>query len=662
VWQLWHLALLAVSSLSLGFSGLRIASRLTTFTLARIFGGAVIAVAAVVLESLALGLFGLGSNAAVLTGSAIATWLICWRTVPPATGPPLRTQLAASWRDASPLQHAGVGASLTAGLGWTIYLAHNPAIGFDGLAYHLTEPAIWVTDGRPGSMHPTIIFPPVEAYPRTMEVLYGWALALGRTAVVTVPITVGCFALLALALLGGLRSLRVSFATSCLAPLAIVLMPVVVVEGNGVLTDIPALTWLACAGLFAAVSFAEPPVSLLAFVAVGLSIGTKTTTGPLAVLLVATVLWQRRAWLREHLAATGLSLAIAVGVGGLWYLIDWATYGALFYPFSGFPSGQLPSLFSTNLYEFASHPIADFQAIGWQAYLRVLGGGFVILAGVVLTLAVAALSHQRRAWRQLAVGGSAVGFLLLIWAYTPVTAEGTGLRYILPAPLVAASVLGLATRYGRWLRWSAVACLLVSVLVDLLELRFLGYPYRPGMAMAILVPGLGALVGTLIGIRPVRVPSRLARVLPAILAAAGILLLAIPAQSFESRHLEASQSLDLGDANLVTWFEHQPGWTQGSSPITVGPMVFATLAGPRFSHPLSYISNSEPCAQIQSIARRGWAVVQTLGAGTPQLSELQYNHPTACMAGLTPLVVLPGTGYYKGPIRIYGPASFGRPS
>ncbi len=283
---------------------------------------------------------------------------------------------------------AGVGAWLV----WAVWLVRHPILGADSMIYHVPEVIEWVHNGRPGSV--SELFPgyPVGAYPVTNEVLLEWSSAISRSFVPVMlwaPVTL---ALLATAGWTGLRSLSVPRLPAGLAVLTLCLTPPLTHwQKNGAHTDLPALAWLVCAAALCAASVGRPKLVTAVVLAAALAVGTKTTTLPLAllVLVIAAVIH------REHLRALWRPLALACGVGlavgGYWYLRNLVLHGSPLWPFVATPwgdpvpeviapSGEVVEQVYTRFLDTPGRTI-EFLLSDWA---KPFAGGYLLIAGALL--------------------------------------------------------------------------------------------------------------------------------------------------------------------------------------------------------------------------------------------------------------------------------------
>jgi hypothetical protein len=121
----------------------------------------------------------------------------------------------------------------------------------------------------------------------------------------------------------------------------------------------------------------------------------------------------------------------------------------------------------------------------------------------------------------------------------------------------------------------------------------------------------------------------------------------VPASRFLDHYRSTAQRQQFADAPILAFLATQPGWAHGDAPIAAGYTAYASLAGPHFDHPLSYIPDREPCGSIRAAARRGWVVLEPLGG--ERHPSLDYVRAPACMSGVTPAATI-------GNVKVYAPA------
>lgn len=652
-----HLVLLAVGTCALGAAGLRWAARLAPSLAARVLGAASLGAGIAFGETLLLGLVGQGTNPYLLPAVAVATWVVV-RLVVAAPAVPVRRQILHRWRSYGTAGQAVIGSLTAFVLGVFAFQLWRPAIGDDGLTYHSAQPVLWLATGHPGSLNQTLADFPTQAYPKTMEVLLCWLYAVGRTPLAGVPLTLGLSVLAAGSVVVALRRVGVAPLYAGLAAAAGLLLPINIRESSGTFSDLPALAWLACSVALSVFSVDEPATLGLAAVAGGVAIGTKPTTAPFVVIALAAAAWVNRDRLRSRLPLLALPAVGAVVLAGLWYVVDWHAFGSPVWPFTRFPSGRpVPVIWREYGARFIHDPVASVRAAGSRPYLMYLAGGLVLLAAVPIMAVLALLPKARAVRRVVLVGCLLVVVEVLLWADSEFTGLShgsvpvvvTGLRYLIPAPLAAAALLAVATRTRSVLRVPAIVLLVAALGLDIGELcrRAFGYPYRPSLPVCIALVLAGALAGVLVA-RARRLPEVGTQVWAAPVTALGTaLVMTVPASSYVSHYLLVSQRHGFEDAPIVSFLSRQPGWTNGHAPIAAGYAAYATLAGARFQHPLSFIPDDEPCATLRADARRGWVVIQPV-TGEP-FRSLDYVRAPACLNGIRPVAVV------GGGTRIYAP-------
>jgi hypothetical protein len=654
---LLHHAALGLAVASLGGASLRLAGRAVPAGLGRVVAAAPLGAAAAVTESLALGLFGLGTSTVALLLAALATWGAAARWLPaPVVG--VGRELAAWWRGLSPGAQIALAAAFGLVCALTVWMLRYPEVGVDGSGYHLPEALAWVHDGRPGSLHPAIPFLPVENYPLTNEVAIAWLLGLSRGFAVVTVYQVALALLLGAASWVGLRALRVPAAASRLAVLVMLTLPQVIEQLNGPYTDLAALAWLVCAGALCTLSPRHPGALAVALVAVGLAVGTKTTTAPAALLALAATLVLARP--RPSRRALGAGLAAAVAVGGVWYARNLVQHGWFLWPFTAAPWGDpVPPFMKLFDARFIERPAATVRQAP-EVYRQALGGLLVLFpAGLVLALL------RRRLDAALAAGAALA--LALVWSVSPFTGRPSNpilgeavvstTRYLLPAMAAGVLAVAVAARPPGALRGAVTGLLAVAVAVNVAELAEVGYPYLPGVGTL----ASGALAGVIAllawrGVMAVwrRVRGRAPRwhpprwAVPVAAAAAGVAL--VPAAAgFAQRHAELNLR---GQREVIRWFVTQPGFTGGTRPIHAYPLQIGVLAGDRLRHRLALLED-RGCARLRRRAAGAWIVVFPVPAtGTPLVdtANRRVDEVQRCLyPRYGPLTVLDG-------YQVYGPS------
>lgn len=645
---LLHL-LLAVSVAALWAGGVRVASLAVAGGLERALAAVALAGSAAVSESLALGLVGLGTNPAALTGAAVATWLGA-RLWLPAPERPVLEELRASWRGLPGWGRAAGGAIAGIAAAWAVWTLGASAMRIDAVAYHVPELMSWVHNGQPGSIVLLTYEFPVGNYPVTHEVLAAWVAGISRGTSAVLLLGPASVLLLGAAAWLGLRRLGAAPLAAGLAAATLCTLPILPEEVIGPNTDLPAFAWLATAAALAGAA-ARPggPAGLLplSVLAAALAVGTKTTTLPMAAAAVGIALLVRRRALGRLWVALGAAAAGALVVGGIWYLRNLVDHGSPFWPFVATSWGDpVPELFTLLDASFLDRPGATLEGrVG--SYLDVTAGGLVLVAGGLL----APLFAPGRA-TALAALATALG--ALIWATAPLTGIAdhpalehfslTTVRYLLPTMAAGALALALAARGpGRGAR-AATVVLGVGLAWNLLRLSEPDFTAKPSGAAVILgaLAGAGAVVflsalvaETTIGPRARAAVRALAT--PAALVASAVAL-TLWSADFTRRYVDAGAMFH----PVVGWFESQPAFRDGEQPISFAPQLIGPLAGDRLQHRLELIPARESCREVADRARDGWVVIREIAF--PGLT--QPFTADDCLAGERPT-------YQDGEFRIY---------
>jgi hypothetical protein len=606
-------ALLVAAVAALGGAALRVASLTGATGLERAVAAAPLFAAAAVVEALALGAVGLGGSQVALGLAAALTWLAARRWLPPATFAPLRHR---------------VGAAVLLGvwLGWIVWALRFPYLGLDGSTYHLGAVAEWVVEGTTGHSLDLYVQIPVGSYPLTGETAIAWAVGLAHSFAPVAMWSASIAALLVGAALLGLRELAVPRRLAVLAIAALCLVPVALRGLVHAETDMPAVAWLVAAAALAACARTRPAMLAPALVAAALAVGTKTTTLPLAALVVVLGLYAGRASLRRLAVPLALAAALGIAAGGLWYVRNLIAHGSPLWPFVSLPGGDaVPPLLDRVNFSLLERPRATLEG-QWPIYRLTLSGGLVLLAGGLL----APLWARRR---EVAAAAAVTLAALLAWASAPFTGAGAAaflqvntLRYVIPAMAAGALAIAISARTRRWL-----PALIFLAAVAWSAKTYLDDPYLPGEGTLILASA-AAIAGTAIVLR-----TR-SRSLPAIAAVGMAALLATGGHGYANRHARAGDF----DSGVVHWFTTQPKWRDGNAPIALSPTPIALLAGDRLTHRLELIGTGETCRQVLTHVARGWVVVRDVDRslfGTLPAEQ--------CLAGVKP-------AYDDGIHRVYG--------
>ncbi|MDX6690411.1 MAG: hypothetical protein QOG15_1868 [Solirubrobacteraceae bacterium] len=631
-----HHVLLVASVLALGAAALRAASALAPGGLERVLVAAVLAATAMVGEALLLGLAGLGASPVALALAAGVTWLVARVALPAPAVPPLDELAAQAGAASAPMRLAIAAAGGVLAVLVVVFLRH-PAVGIDGTAYHLPEIVNWIHSGHVGAeVRPSEDFP-TGAYPLTHEVLIAWSMGLSRSFVPVAVWPSAMLALFACASWLGLRRLGVGAAVAALAIVAVAVSPPLVGGLNAPKNDLAALTWLVAAAALCVAAIRRPPLLAVAVLAGGLSVGTKTTTAPLVALVLGAALylsWRRRT---PPLPARSLlfgALALAAGVGGVWYVRNLIVHGSPLWPLITTPWGDdVPPAIARLDPSFIDRPAASLDG-RTHTYVDGLAGGLVLMAGGML-----AWTLSRR--RAVLVASAATAFAVFTWARAPFTGIADDryvdlslfvIRYLLPAIAVGAMTLALAAR-GRGVRaWAAVALLGAATVWSVLQSRDIGYPLVPSGKIVV----AGALAGAVAGLGAMWVFARgrgLMRATGAVVAVAVAVGLAASAPGYVQRHADTHATFA---APVIEWFAGQKAFRDGDAPISFSPQAIGPLAGDRLQHDLFTIPGRTPCAEVRARARRGFVVVRDLAALTRRY--LAPYRAGECLAGERPLV------------------------
>jgi hypothetical protein len=487
--------------------------------------------------------------------------------------------------------------------------------------YHLPEIVLWVQGGHPGAVENVLPGLPVGNYPLTNEVTVGWATGIARSFVPFMLWPWLTLVLTACASWAGMRALGIFRLPRALAVSALCTSPWLLAwQTDGTMTDPAALAWLVCGAALFVLAHKRPVLSAPAVLAIGLSIGVKTTTVPLALLVVALSLTGIRRCLNEIRLPLTVAVAVATGVGGVWYLRNLIEHGSPFWPVIALSWGDpVPHFIELSKTSFIARPAATIARLGESGYLSRFGGGLLVLAGALF---VPAMCRRRRALTAAAV--TAVG--LLIWVNTPLTGVShlqvndesvfSTTRYLLP--VTAAAVLALALASSRPGRGSALplVLLLAAAVINVVQTFGLSFPNAP----AVRSPLTGAVAGVILVAMLGR--TRSPGWSPGLVGAVGAVglgaLLAFPAHEFVTRYGIAQ--LKRPTKSVINQLAADPRFEQDSSVVVSSPGLLGTLAGDRLSHRLEMIVPGEPCARVRTRVATQWLVVykrSLLGGSAP---------------------------------------------
>jgi hypothetical protein len=429
---------------------------------------------------------------------------------------------------------------------------------------------------------------------------------------------------------------------AALAVLAVCLVPPLVSwQSNGAMTDPPALAWLVACASLCALARERPPLLAPALLAAGLAVGTKTTTAPMALLVLGLAGWHARAELRRLRRPLLLAAAGAGIAGGAWYLRNLIDHGSPFWPILALPWGDaVPASVDAVDTSFLDRPGATIDRLG-DDYLERFGAGLLLIAG---GLAAPLLARRREvAWAALATLAGA-----LVWARAPVTGlpEGGVLaettfsttRYLLPVVATGALALALAARHAG--RGAIVAMLVLAgaAVLGLMQSLDLGFPIAPSgftpLAGALAGAAFAVAAGALAASAPRSGRARLA--LPA-LAVCATALLALPATGYVERH---GRTDSLPAAKLARWLAPDARYEQRDHPVLMTPTYAGPLAGDELEHELAALERDEPCARLGE----SWLIVYR----APLAGALPAD-VARCAPGVQP-------AYGSGEFDVYGPA------
>jgi hypothetical protein len=646
---------LVLAACALGGASLRIAAAIADGVAERIVAAAPLAAGFALLWTLALGLAGLGGSVVALAAGPVAAWLAA-RWLAPAPALSIAHAAAAWWRRAPRRRRVVALALLGAAAGCVVEVAIEPAFDVDAVSYHLADVFGWLHSGRAGSVQTFSYDFPVGYYPVTNEVLLTWVLGISRSFV---PLAAWPTALLALTLLALWRLLALLAVPSrvrALAVAALATLPVLVIALNTDApgTDLPALAWLACTAALSAAAAHRPALLGPALLAAGLGVGTKTTVAPLAVVALVAGVWRARDRLRPALGWLSLGAVGGLLAGVPWYVRNTLTHGWPLWPFNSGPSGDpMPHLMRLYDASFLSRPRATVSATP-NLYLKWVAGGIALMLGALLA---PALARSRAVLLSAVVAVASV----LAWAAAPFTGVAsspllaplalTTVRYLLPAIGACIVALSLLARDGAVVgRWFAIGVLGVGALGSIVADLVLGYPNLPRWPYLLGGALLGAALAAIpwgelprMGVAPLGAGPRMGL---APLGAAGALLAAVAFSLLAPGWLHREAKYHRGPGTAVLSFAlARPGFASGREPIAFAPVMVATLAGPRLSHPLSLLPARASCDRVRARLRRGWVVLQPR-LFIPGVSAA-FDAPR-CLSGVTPV-------YNDGTTVVYAP-------
>lgn len=626
-----HQLLLAATVLALGAAALRAAALMSGDGLERGLAGLVLSASAVVIESLLLGLAGLGGSAAALAAAAISTWLLVKQlTPPPRVG--FSEELASWWHCRRLVTLLLLGAAGGLAGAWLVWGVTHPPVGTDGLTYHLSIAASWVQNGHPGSIVNEIDGVPVANYPLTNEVIFSWLLGISRSWAATSAWPMVLAVAMALGGWVALRELAVAAPVRAAAVTALLSLPLVGEELEAVNTDLATTAWLVVTAALALCARRRPALVHAAILAAALSLGTKTTPALLVVVLAFLAARPLREAARGRPWLLTGTLVVAVGVGGIWPLRNLFDHGSPLWPFVAAPWGDRPPAgLAPLLVSFLSHPIVMLSGrIG--AYVHALAGGVaLIFAGVLVPLACRS--------RAAMLGAAVAAVALLAWGLAPATGItnppdlAVGATRYLPAALAACALaLALAARDGtRVVRFAALAALVGATVFSCVLTAQLPSPYVPSPLYTVIGLMLGAL-GTAAAIATGhrRAGQRSSPRWHAAAALTGVIAttigLTVGANGFVARHAQ----IGLADTGILRAEQSLAGFDSGSRPVVSAPTTIALLHGDHLQHALTVLSGDESCTDLRARVRSGLVVLQIL-----PVTGIS-RHIGACLVGLAP--------------------------
>jgi len=532
---------------------------------------------------------------------------------------------------------AGVTVGFLAVLG-----VQQPAIGFDGLLYHLGVPAAWAGDGQLASLPPVATGLPVEAYPVGVEVVVGLLVAVTGatvTSMVVAPLALGVAVVAVWSLtrsLGGSEPAAWGAVASTVAALPFLS------QGAAIATDLPAAALMG-AGAALVVGAATtgrregagPQVAglLLGLVGLLLALGIKTSAacGGLLFLLLA---WPARRQIVAALRARPwwfALLGLAAACGLVWLARNLVLHGHPAWPLLSSSFGDpVPRELQPFGDRFIDHPRESLR-VGGTTYLQLAWPVPVLLLGSLVALT------RRGSW---ALRATALCGLLgaVAWTLAPVTGvlfdadlAAGATRYLMPCWLLLA--VAAWTAISRLPGPLVIAAATATGIAQLLLARSYadgldpldGVPIEHGAEVLlvgvplVVVVGLATLVlrarpDVLAGLRA-RTPAAWSP--PRAAAAAGVvvaLLLLLATPGFWDRH---GETVDTGEAP------------------TVDEVVLATGAVPAFS--------------LGPYGRPGGRLVP----GCPDLQAGLAAGRTVAVGPAAPPCELPGTPTIVDGFRVY---------
>jgi hypothetical protein len=641
-----RMALFAISAIALIDASLRVAERMTSKGLERIVAAAPLAAATAVVQSLLLGLVGLGTHPVALSAAAIVTWfvvrLVVWRN---ATRP--LKQFLEWLASLDGRQLAALGAIAAMALVCVALFLRHPFIGHDSVVYHVPEAIDWVHNGRPGSQETVMASLPVESYPLTDEVLLSWQFGLAGSLIPLAIWPVALTLLAGIAAFLGLRRRGASVAFAALGIAAFVTVPHLFANLNGMSSDAGSLAWMLSAVALCVCARTSPALLCSAIVAASLSLGTRTTTLPILVGFLGWALWRERQALRPIAKWLWFSAALGVGAGGVWYIRNLIVHGSPFWPLVPVPWGDPGPEILEQSRRFRDLPVTTIKAM--SDYTRFLAGGLVLLGGGVL----APLVSRSRAVL-IAAGATITTFLL--WTNVPFTGLsepplgvvaplGTS-RYLMPSMAAGMTALVLAAEARNWFGWAAVGVLGLALAWNVAVMP--QFEQAPSLLTLTAVAVVGAFAATAL---PAARLSALVPRIPGIARTAAIggaiaIVLTAAAPGYVRRHADSSPLA----GELTRWLSDQPAYKEGGEKISMTERLIGPLAGDELKHETELIPAGESCEELEDRVRDEWVVV-TVEDPTGAVGVEDNPLERGCLGDLEP-VYEDGSHavFYDGPV------------
>ena len=639
-------AAFGIALVALWLAGVRLASLTAPGGLSRLLAVVTIVGAAAVAEALILGIVRLGTNPVALLAASLLAFAAS-RALP-APEVRQRDELGRWWDGLERGWQLGAGAAAGVGVAWALHWLLTPALDIDTTVYHLTQPAIWVQDGRPGSVEVVDLRFPVGNYPLTNEVLISWIAGLSRNMGATLLWGPVAGTMLVLAAIAGCRWAGAGRATTALAAIAMLTVPTVADSVTSLDSDLGAAAWSTIAvalALRAALESSERGLLAYAILASGLAIGTKTSVAVVCLIALGAAAFAMRRRLPPIRGLLAATLAAAV-VGGVWYARNLFAHGSPLWPFLPGPWGDPspPALGEGTRFLFSIRATLDgFEEIYFDAFAL---APVILLAAILLPLA----TRDRR----FRLAGAAVAVCVLAWALAPYTGS-TGsplesfratstLRYLIPTLAIAAGVLAVLASRRSLTGRLALGVLVATAAwgaIGLLTGRegstntWITLAGREGVPPGYFLAAGGAIGALAAGaLTTLKVPA--IKAAGALAVAAVLIGLAAYPASFLSRYgaEENDPSERFGDTRkyygeLIRWFDSQPAYSDGDAPVIFSTGVIGPLAGGRFEHPIGMALEAGGCEELERQREDGWAVLDETPEGMP--SPL-----ASCFAGEEP--------------------------